>query len=70
MAVYKRKQTLKNKRKKTLKNKRKHTKKYKGGGTLPVPRGSVVSMLLDPTDEYSAPVMVSKEIAEKEILDE
>lgn len=47
---------------------RKHTRNYTGGGTLPIPRGSVAIMSLDPTDKYGVPVAVSKEMAEEQIL--
>lgn len=40
------------------------------GGSLPIPRGAIASMSLDPTDEYSVPVLVRKEEAEEQILEE
>lgn len=46
---------------------RKNTQK--GGVNLPVPNGSVVAVDLDPQDAYSAPVLVSKEQFEEEVLD-
>jgi hypothetical protein len=36
---------------------------------LPIPRRSVAVMRLDPKDPYAVPVVVSKEIAEDQILD-
>lgn len=50
-----------------LKNRRNKTRKQKGG-KLPIPRGSIAVMSLDPKDLYSVPLPVSKEMAE-EILD-
>ena len=48
-------------------NQRRH--KMRGGADLPIPRGSVASVRMDPTDEYSAPVLVQKEKFEEEVLD-
>ena len=45
-------------------------RKHRGGGTLPIPRGAIASMSLDPKDEYGVPVLVRRELAEEEILDE
>ena len=50
-----------------LKNRRNKTRKQRGG-KLPIPRGSIAVMSLDPKDLYSVPQPVSKEMAE-EILD-
>ena len=49
------------------KNRRNKTRKQIGG-KLPIPRGSIAVMSLDPKDLYSVPQPVSKEMAE-EILD-
>jgi hypothetical protein len=49
------------------KNRRNRTRKQRGG-KLPIPRGSIAVMSLDPKDLYSVPQPVSKEMAE-EILD-
>ena len=49
------------------KNRRNKTRTQKGG-KLPIPRGSIAVMSLDPKDLYSVPLPVSKEMAE-EILD-
>ena len=46
------------------------TRRQRGGGTLPIPRGSVASMSLDAKDEYAVPVLVSRELAEQELLEE
>ena len=40
------------------------------GGSLPIPRGSIASMSLDAKDEYAVPVLVRRELAEEELLDE
>ena len=45
-------------------------RKHRGGGTLPIPRGAIASMSLDPKDEYGVPVLVRRELAEEELLDE
>jgi len=52
---------------KNRRNRRNRTRKQKGG-KLPIPRGSIAVMSLDPKDLYSVPLPVSKEMAE-EILD-
>ncbi len=49
------------------KNRRNRTCKQRGG-KLPIPRGSIAVMSLDPKDLYAVPLPVSKEMAE-EILD-
>lgn len=36
---------------------------------LPIPRGAVAVMSLDPKDIYGVPVAVSKKTAEEQILD-
>ena len=52
---------------KNRRHRRNRTRKQKGG-KLPIPRGSIAVMSLDPKDLYSVPLPVSKEMAE-EILD-
>ena len=52
---------------KNRRNRLNRTRKQKGG-KLPIPRGSIAVMSLDPKDLYSVPLPVSKEMAE-EILD-
>jgi hypothetical protein len=50
---------------------RKQTRKHRlRGGGLPIPSGAVAGVRLDPTDEYSAPVLIRKEAFEEEVLDE
>jgi hypothetical protein len=61
------KRTRKNVRSKSRRTRR--SRRQKGGGSLPYPRRSVVVMTLDPKDPYAVPVVVSKEIAEDQILD-
>jgi hypothetical protein len=61
------KQTRRNVRSKSRRTRRRQRKR--GGGSLPYPRRSVVVMTLDPKDIYGVPVVVSKEIAEDQILD-
>ena len=56
--------------KKTRRHKIHRHRKHRGGGTLPIPRGAIASMSLDPKDEYGVPVLVRRELAEEEILDE
>jgi hypothetical protein len=41
---------------------------FKGGANLPVPVGSVVGVHLDPKDNYSVPVFMTKAQFENEIL--
>jgi hypothetical protein len=43
---------------------------YKGGADLAVPEGSVVGVDLDPKDPYSVPILVSKDLYEKEVLED
>jgi hypothetical protein len=65
----KRKQTRRQKRAsrgKTKKQRRFFRKR--GGGSLPVPSGSVVSVRLDPSDPTSPMVLVGKENYEEEVL--
>jgi len=57
------------KRRKALKTRRHRRHRQRGGG-LPIPRGAVASMSLDAKDEYAVPVLVSRELAEEELLDE
>ena len=45
-------------------------RKQRGGVDLPVPEGSVVGVNLDPKDAYSVPVLVSKNLYEKEVLED
>jgi len=54
--------------KKTRRHKIHRHRKHRGGGTLPIPRGAIASMSLDPKDEYGVPVLVRRELAEEEIL--
>ena len=50
---------------------RKQTRKLRlHGGGLPIPSGAVAGVRLDPTDEYSAPVLIRKEAFEEEVLEE
>lgn len=74
----KRRQTRK---RNTRKNKRRLSRKkqqffsrrrrvYKGGADLPVPEGSVVGVDLDPKDPYSVPILVSKDLYEKEVIED
>lgn len=56
-------------RRRQRRQRRKTMRRKQRGGNLPVPPGSVVAMSLDPKDEYSAPVLVTKESAEEDILD-
>ena len=56
---------LKNRRNRRNRQNRTHKQR---GGKLPIPRGSIAVMSLDPKDLYSVPLPVSKEMAE-EILD-
>ena len=49
---------------------RRNRNTQRGGGTLPIPRGSVASMSLDAKDEYAVPVLIRREVAEEELLDE
>jgi hypothetical protein len=62
------KRTRRNARSKSRHNKRR-SRKQRGGGMLPIPRGAVAVMSLDPKDIYGVPVAVSKEMAEEQILD-
>lgn len=66
------KQTRRNRKLRRKSNKRR-TRRYRkqcGGADLPIPRGSVASVRLDPKDEYSAPVLVRKEEFEEEVLED
>lgn len=49
--------------------KQRRSRKQKGGG-LPIPNGAVAGVRLDPKDEYSAPVLITKERFEDEVLEE
>ena len=49
--------------------KQRRSRKQKGGG-LAIPDGAVASVRLDPKDEYSAPVLITKERFEDEVLEE
>jgi len=46
------------------------TRVYRGGADLPVPEGSVVGVDLDPKDPYSVPILVSKDLYEKEVIED
>jgi hypothetical protein len=48
---------------------RRFLRRKQRGGNLSIPRGAVVSMSLDPKDEYGVPVLVRKEEAEEELLE-
>jgi hypothetical protein len=61
------KQTRRNARSKSRRTRRRQRKR--GGGSLPYPRRSVVVMSPDPKNLYAVPVVVSKEVAEDQILD-
>lgn len=63
------KRTRRNVRSKSRRNKRSRRHRQKGGGSLPYPRRSVVVMSMDPKNLYAVPVVVSKEVAEDQILD-
>ena len=58
------------KNRKSRKIRKTRRQRQRGGGTLPIPRGSVAAMSLDGKDEYAVPVLVRREIAEEELLDE
>jgi hypothetical protein len=45
------------------------SKRHRGGSLTAIPPGAVVNMRLDPKDQYSIPVTVGRETAEK-IIDE
>jgi hypothetical protein len=49
--------------------KQRRSRKQQGGG-LPIPNGAVAGVHLDPKDPYSAPVLITKERFEKEVLEE
>jgi hypothetical protein len=51
-------------------SRRRRQQRQKGGADLPVPRGSVVAVDLDPKDAYSVPVLLTKETYEEEILED
>ena len=63
------KRTRRNARSKSRRNKKSRRLRQRGGGMLPIPRGAVAVMSLDPKDIYGVPVAVSKETAEEQILD-
>lgn len=48
--------------------KRKSSRRQRGGGTLPIPGAAVAEMRLDPQEPASPFVLVSKNLAEEEIL--
>lgn len=48
---------------------KKKSRKQRGGASLPIPRRSVAVMSLDPKNIYGVPVVVSKELAEDQILE-
>lgn len=51
-------------------SRKRRTPRQRGGADLPVPRGSVVAVDLDPKDAYSVPILVSKEMYEEEVLED
>ncbi len=55
--------------KKRFLSRRRRQSRQRGGADLPVPKGSVVGVDLDPKDAYSVPVLLSKDVYEDEILD-
>lgn len=59
----------KNRKNRKNRKSRKIYRKQRGGG-LPIPRGSIASMSLDAKDEYAVPVLVRRELAEEELLEE
>jgi hypothetical protein len=64
----KRKQTRKQRRFSRKQTKKQRRRRQRGGGSLPVPAGSVVSVRLDPRDPTSPMVLVDKETYENEVL--
>lgn len=57
-------------RKNRRRTRNRKSRRKQRGGSLPIPRGSIVSMSLDAKDEYAVPVLVRRELAEEELLDE
>jgi hypothetical protein len=57
-------------RKNQSRRRRGHTRRQRGGSRIPdsIPYKSVVILDLDPKDDYSVPVVTSKEEADEEIL--
>jgi hypothetical protein len=57
-------------RKNRRRTRNRKSRRKQRGGSLPIPRGSIASMSLDAKDEYAVPVLVRRELAEEELLDE
>ena len=57
-------------RKNRRRTRNRQSRRKQRGGSLPIPRGSIASMSLDAKDEYAVPVLVRRELAEEELLDE
>lgn len=78
MARSKKQQTRKRKQSRRLKKQRRffsrrgrtYRYRHRGGADLPVPEGSVIGVDLDPKDDYSVPVLISKSKYENEILED
>jgi hypothetical protein len=56
--------------KKRFLSRRRRQSRQRGGADLPVPKGSVVGVDLDPKDAYSVPVLLSKNVYEEDILED
>ena len=69
MATRQGRKTRKGRKNRKNRRNRKTYRKQRGGG-LPIPRGSIASMSLDAKDEYAVPVLVRRELAEEELLEE
>jgi hypothetical protein len=63
-------QSKKQKKHRTRFSRKTRRQKQRGGADLPVPEGSVVGVNLDPKDAYTVPVLVSKNLYEKEVLED
>lgn len=71
MKIVSRRKTRSKKQRYNRKNTRRFLRrKQRGGADLPVPEGSVIGVNLDPKDAYSVPVLVSKNLYEKEVLED
>jgi len=57
-------------RKNRRRTRNRKSRRKQRGGSLPIPRGSIASMSLDAKDEYAVPILVRRELAEEELLDE
>lgn len=66
----KRRQSRRLKKRSFSRKKQRRTQRQRGGADLPVPRGSVVAVDLDPKDAYSVPVLLTKETYEDEVLED